>query len=273
MTSSLPVLPGQRGATLVEALVATLLTAALAVGALGALTGLQRRAAGEVERIAMRGTLQTAAQLLLGELANLDPAAGDLLAMAPDRITYRAVRGTGVRCGSAVDGVVLRASAWRSLRLPAPGRDSVLTLVVDGSWSVAPLIGPPRAGPCADGTPGLVLPTGVPAGAVEATAIRTFEVMELRVYLSGGERWLGLRSVTAGETIQPVAGPLASAAPFRFQDASGAPVAGPAEVRQLRVDLAALSAMASAAGTASRSDRAREDTLAASIGLRGGAPP
>src|SRR5512135_2682612 len=97
-----------RGWALAEAVVAIALTAVVAAAALGGLAGLQRRAAGESERVAMASGLRTAAQVLHAELASVDADAGDLIAAAPDRLTYRAVRGTGAGCGLAIDGVVVR---------------------------------------------------------------------------------------------------------------------------------------------------------------------
>lgn len=263
-----------RGWALAEAIVAMVLTAALAAAALGGLTGLQRRAAGEAERVALASGLRTAAQVLHAELASVDPAAGDLIAISPDRILYRAVRGTGIGCGAAADGVVIRTASWRSLRLPSPGRDSLMFLGGDGAWDLRPLIGPPRSATCPDGAAATVLPTPVPLPLGGVTVVRVFELMELRAYMSGPDGWLGMRSVSAAEAIQPVAGPFRLApTTFAFLDGSGSPAGSPQAVRQVRSAFIGVTRTEMAAGAGARADLGRQDTLMAVVPLRGGSPP
>jgi hypothetical protein len=54
-------------------------------------------------------------------------------------------------------------------------------------------------------------------GAIDPIAAGSFpapllvsEIMEIRAYESGGNWWIGARSVSAGETIQPSHGPIAA---------------------------------------------------------------
>jgi hypothetical protein len=265
---------GARGWALAEAAVAMVLTAVVAAAALGGLVGLQRRAAGEAERVAMASSLRTAAQVLHAELGSLDPGAGDLATATPDRMTYRVVRGTGIGCGVAVDGIVVRTGTWRSLRLPAPGRDSLLLLGAGASWRILPLAGPIRSATCPDGSPGLVLPTTAPLPGDSVTVVRTFEIMELRHYLSGADAWLGLRSVSAGELIQPVSGPFqALPAPFSYLDAAGAATSDPSRVRRVRAVFRGLTRADGAAGAGARADLVRRDSVETVVALRGGSPP
>jgi len=265
---------GTRGWALAEAVVATVLTAAVAAAALGGLVGLQRRAAGEAERVAMASSLRTAAQVLHFELGSLDPGAGDLVTANPDRMTYRVVRGTGIGCGAATDGIVVRTGTWRSLRLPAPGRDSLLLLEAGAGWRILPLAGPIRSATCPDGSPGLVFPTSAPPPGDSMTVVRTFEIMELRHYLSGADSWLGLRSVSAGELIQPVSGPFrASPAPFSYFDASGAATSDPRQIRRVRAAFHGITRPDGAAGAGARADLVRRDSLETVVALRGGSPP
>jgi type II secretory pathway pseudopilin PulG len=263
-----------RGWALAEAVVAMVLTAVVAAAALGGLVGLQRRAAGEAERVAMASSFRTAAQVLQVELGNLDPGEGDLVAASPDRMTYRAVRGTGIGCGAAVDGIVVRTDTWRSLRLPVPGRDSLLLLGAGATWRTLPLAGPIRSAICPDGSPGLVFPTMALLPGDSTTVVRTFEVMELRHYLSGADAWLGLRSVSAGELIQPVSGPFrSSSVPFSYVDASGAVTSDLRLVRRVRAAFHGRTRPDGAAGAAARADLVRRDSLETVVALRGGSPP
>ena len=224
--------------------------------------------------VAMASSLRTAAQVLHAELGNLDPGEGDLMTATPDRMTYRAVRGTGIGCGAAVDGIVVRTGTWRSLRLPAPGRDSLLLLEAGATWHMLPLADPIRSATCPDGSPGLVFPTAPPVPGDSTTVVRTFEVMELRHYLSGADAWLGLRSVSAGELIQPVSGPFrSSSAPFSYFDASGAATSDLRLVRRVRAAFQGITRPDGAAGAAARADQVRRDSLETVVALRGGSPP
>ncbi len=265
---------GARGWALIEAAVAMVLTAIVAAAALGGLVGLQRRAAGEAERVAMASSLRTAAQVLHAELGSLDPAEGDLMIATPDRIAYRVVRGTGIGCGPAADGIGVRTDTWRSLRLPAPGRDSLLLLEAGASWRILPLTGPVRSGTCPDGSPALVFPTVVPPPGDSQTVVRTFEIMELRHYVSGTDAWLGLRSLSAGEVIQPVSGPFrVSPAPFGYFDAAGAATSDPDRVRRVRAVFHGVTRADGAAGAGARADLVRRDSVETVVALRGGSPP
>lgn len=263
-----------RGWALAEAAVAMVLTAVVAAAALGGLVGLQRRAAGEAERVAMASSLRTAAQVLHAELGSLDPGAGDLVTASFDRMTYRVVRGTGIGCGAATDGIMVRTGTWRSLRLPAPGRDSLLLLEAGAAWRILPLAGPIRSATCPDGTPGLVFPTTALLPRDSVTVVRTFEIMELRLYLSGTDAWLGLRSVSAGEVIQPVSGPFrASPAPFSYFDGFGAGTSDPGQVRRVRAVFHGFTRTDGAAGAGARADLVRRDSVETVVALRGGSPP
>lgn len=265
---------GARGWALAEAAVAMILTAIVAAAALGGLVGLQRRAAGEAERVAMASSLRTAAQVLHAELGSLDPAEGDLLTATPAWMTYRVVRGAGIGCGPAPDGIVVRTGTWRSLRLPAPGRDSLLVLEAGTSWRILALAGPVRSATCPDGSPGLAFPTTPPPPGDSLTVVRTFEIMELRHYVSGTDAWLGLRSISAGEVIQPVSGPFrASPAPFSYFDVAGAATSDPNRVRQVRAVFHGITRTDGAAGAGARADLVRRDSVETVVALRGGSPP
>lgn len=231
----------RRGVSLVEALVALVLTAALTLTALAALSSLQRQGAVVSVRGQAAATALAALQLLRAELAAVDPQAGDLLAVSPERLVYRAVRGSGVTCGERVDGLLVRTASWRSLRLPSPGRDSILVLRGPAGWEAHALQAPGRAATCPDGGAALLLPVASAGGWAGQSVVRMLEVMELRVYQSDGQAWLGQRSVTAGETIQPVLGPLVGGrTAFTPLGEEGRRVSVPSEARELLVDLRVL---------------------------------
>ena len=97
----------------------------------------------------------------------------------------------------------------------------------------------------------------------------TFEVMRIAEYSSGGRRWLGAASVSAGELIQPVAGPLdGSGLTMEYLSGSGAPVLDPAQVRRVRVTLVGAGERAVARSWSTGPAAVPAETLGAEVFLR-----
>lgn len=190
--------------------------------------------------------LADAALVLEAELAPL--TAGDgVLAIAPDRIRFRAVRAAGRWCQRDSAGLVVPTDSgpWAASRLPVPGRDSLVLEVADSMATGGyrrmrlQLTAPPSGSACPGGVNGLRLDFvagGAPAASGEL--IQTEEVVELAAYVSAGSTWLGLLHIALGTPIEPVAGPFATGG-IRFEglDALGAPTSIPADVRTVRVAL------------------------------------
>ena len=67
------------------------------------------------------------------------------------------------------------------------------------------------------------------------TPVRIYEPMELAAYQSDGQWWLGMRSLSSGEAIQPVFGPLAAADGFRlvYSDAAQVTTTIPSSVKSI----------------------------------------
>jgi len=232
----------RRGFTLIEALVAVVLLAVVGQSILRLLTITQRLFRAQSEHAALQATVRGGASLLPAELRELGP--GDIISLAPDRLVYRAMRSAGAACLVTATVVHLRRDLLYSYRSIAPTRDSLLlfadhdpSTADDDAWEILPVVGPPALGVCPDGGEAVVVPTTLPAATVGAVTpdapIRTFELMEERLYQSGAQYWLGSRSVSGGEgQVQPVLGPLAAdGIRFRFFDAAGAPTSQPSEVR------------------------------------------
>ena len=265
----------RRGLTLVELAIALVL--GLMVGALvhRILVHGQRLMRAQVERIALSENVRTAALVLTGELREVGydeitaqasaalgyPAAlrSDLLTIAPGAVTYLAGRGAGYVC-RAVPGpspeLVMAASSWESLRSPR-STDSLLLFVendpataADDAWVHLGIV---SAGPasCPTGAPGIAVALTFPAPLGPSTLttvtpgspVRLVEVMQMRYYQSGGKSWFGMRSVSTGEAITPVAGPLAdSSAGVRgltliYRDSKGNLTQDPVAVRFVEVQL------------------------------------
>jgi prepilin-type N-terminal cleavage/methylation domain-containing protein len=264
-----------RGFTLVELLVA--LTLGLAVGGLVHRQLLQGRrlARAQAERIAMQENIRVAALVMSGELSGLGydeigaeasallgvPLAlrSDLVAIAPGAVTYLAARGGGRVCGVAPGSpgeIRIPASSWTGLRAPR-ATDSLLAFVEsdsatgeDDAWVHLGVVSVAAAS-CPSGeaatavrvVPPAPLGPAVLAGVSVGSPVRLAEVMQLRYYASAGRSWLGMRSVSTGEAITPVAGPLADSTAgargltLRYLDAGGSAVADPAAVRAIQIEL------------------------------------
>jgi hypothetical protein len=68
-------------------------------------------------------------------------------------------------------------------------------------------------------------------------------VMELKLHQADGQSWLGARSVSAGEAVQPVLGPLANDSGFVliYLDGTGAVTADRTAIKSIQVTLRGLS--------------------------------
>lgn len=241
-------MPVKRGFTLAELLVALVLFGL--VGVLLTRAGLQaeRVARSHEERTRLHAGFDAAAGFLHAELADLGP--GDLAQAAPESLRYRATRGVGTTCQVRADEVRMLRASLRAGRSPQPGRDSLwLSLIPDDPRRadtvgvVLPIISVAIA--ACGGAPALALGTaidtlahplhGLPAG----IGGRFFEVMQVRFYTSLGSGWLGARSVSAGEVIQPLAGPFTpGGSRFAGWDSAGAPTLSLAQIHSLGAILA-----------------------------------
>lgn len=273
-----------RGFTLVETLVAIVLFTVVGVMALRLLIGAERYTRSNVEQAAVQAAARGAAQLISTEVRELEagPATADLRLAASSDITYRAVRSAGAACAVSAVSITLRRALQYGYRAPSAGRDS-LSLFVEGDpaidsddhWRTVPVLSVGGAGTCPDGAPALVLQTLLPpdsaALVVPDAPVRTFEVMQLRLYQSGGFSWLGTRSVSAGETtVQPVLGPLAAnGMELGFRDEHGAVTTVAAGVRAVAITVRAVSE--NRVGITG-SLRAAEDSVVTHAALRNATP-
>lgn len=247
----------RRGVSLAELLVALVLLALLGTAAMRTTITLGRQGVAVAEHAAVQGGVRTGMILARAELRELgrDEAGADLLRIHPDSVTFRAARGFGVTCAVFASQVRVRDAPpvpFSRLRAVAPGRDSLLlfvdgdsTTAADDRWIALPVLAVGSAS--CGGAPALAvqtadlaaaLPSGSLTDVVVGGPVRTFEVVRLAEYASGGQRWLGLASLSGGESVQPVAGPLdGDGLTLEYLDAAGAAVADPLAVRSIRLTL------------------------------------
>jgi hypothetical protein len=235
-----------RGAVLADLLAALVLLGLLGVIAVRALVQQERVARAVLSRDQAELSLGAGLGFVRHELAELgrDTGSNDLTLVASDSLEYRAMRYAGLACEVSATQVLLQKDQTAGWRMPQPNRDSLLVLVGPDSGGVPEWIpGAVRSvgtGSCA-GRPALALGTVLDTSRFAAplpvlVPVRVFEIMQVRAYSSGGQRWLGAKSLGTGEAIQPVQGPLSSPGfAIAALDASGTPAASPGAVRGLRV--------------------------------------
>jgi len=246
--------PRTRGFTLVE-----MLTVMVMLGVLvGAVAGLALRqqwfhhAVGL--RLGVRRALHDAELLLRSELRELAPSRGDINALSPDRLDYRALIGVSVVCTAdstrTVIGIPARRStassltSWRSA--PQQG-DTILVyesaLTPDSvQWHAHVLTAAPSAGgncPVASGFSlsaadaadalRITITPALSASIVAGASIRVVRAARYQLYLASDGLWyLGYTDCLASRampcaTIQPVSGPYAAGGMhFSLIDSTGA---------------------------------------------------
>jgi prepilin-type N-terminal cleavage/methylation domain-containing protein len=240
-----------RGFTLVEIIVALAL-ALIVTGSIHRLfVTTQRLSRMQSAQLDLQSNVRAGALIIAHELRELNAVDGgstdqtDILNISSTSITYRAARGLGFVCQSSLAGQIRVArSTFSGARDPEPSRDIAYLLVeadpaagTSDTWLPLGITNVSTTGNCPGGAgPGIdisVSPSipSKPAG----TPLRIYETMELKLYQSGGEWWLGARSVSAGEVIQPVIGPLAGNDGLRLEylDRVGMRTNDPASVRSI----------------------------------------
>lgn len=237
----------RKGLTLPDVLVALVLAGIVGGIVVRVLLLAERHAA----RMALAGRArQTAVQAstwVAAELAEAGAPGGtaDLLAAAADSLVYRSWRAGGLACLVTPTEVRLRLDLLSAWRTPQPGRDSLaLLLALDSAAPARWLRLPIRstAASSCGGHPALrvntLLPDSLPSSLPPLLPARLFEIMTLRLYRSQGEWWLGGRSVSGGEGLQPVTGPFQpGGVEIRFAGPHGEPPLTPDSIRQVEVRL------------------------------------
>ena len=245
--------------TLVELLVALVLTGLVASAVLALMVLGQRAYQRQHAAAAVSATLRAAATMLPLELAGL----GALVATEPAAVSFQATRTLSFLCalpqvsGPRTGSLTVGAEPRYGMRAPDPRRDSVLVYAQadptsddDDYWVRADLVGLRGAATCPDGSAGVMLDLAAisPRGGlldVQAGApVLTNELMQLAAYRDrGGTWWLGARGRTKGSgwsTIQPVLGPLApSGLRLSYLVASGAPAARSGDIARISLWLVA----------------------------------
>ena len=281
---------GRRGGfTLVELMIGLLLLTLVGTAIFRLMQGTQRVSTAQAERMWMQSNVRTGALVVPAELRELSTSAGgqtDLLQIAPESLTYRAPRGTGFTCAVAATQLkILNTTAlpFNALRDITPGRDSLLLYVerdpataADDAWVRLPItsVATTTCGTepaIAVNLPDFVnsLPDSQLASVVVGGPVRTEEVMRLKSYSAGGQQWVGAASLSGGDAVQPILGPItADGLLLQYFTGDGTATTTPAAVRVVRIRLIGLTERAVAQGGTGGPNVLLRDTLETRVLLR-----
>jgi prepilin-type N-terminal cleavage/methylation domain-containing protein len=272
----------RRGVTLVEMIVTITLLALVSGVALRLLLRQHWTGEAQSQRAALQGTLRAAVLYLESEMRELGGSPGDpdIIAFAAESLTYRSMRSAGTSCAMSPAALTVSTADLYGYRAPQAGRDSLLVFM-DGSpaissddrWLHLPLIS--VSGGSCGGRPALVLGTAIDTAATPLSwfpplaPFRSFEIMQARLYSSGGDYWLGARSVSAAEIIQPLAGPfLVHGLAMQFFDSLVGPAGSAGGIRSVDITLRGVSAAPIRTGAGMGLPQRRTDSLSTHVLLR-----
>jgi len=279
----------RRGFTLVELIIGLVLMTLVGTVIYQLLYGTQRVSNAQAERMMLQSSVRTGALVVPMELRELSTNAGgqtDLVHIDTDSITYRAARGVGFTCAvTATQVKVLNTSVlpFNALRAISPGRDSLLLFVdsdpgkaTDDLWLRLP-ISSVSASTCgaaaaiAVNTPDFLarLPGGLLSTVTVGGPVRTEEVMRLKSYASGGQQWLGVASLSGGDAVQPILGPItANGFSLAYFTGDGTATTTLSAVRMIGITLIGLTERSVARGGNTGANAFLQDTLVTRVLLR-----
>jgi prepilin-type N-terminal cleavage/methylation domain-containing protein len=247
----------QRGFTLIELLIALVMMGVVTAGLYSMLIRTQRLTRAQTEQLDLQSNVRTTALVVPSELRELNTVVGaatpgpqvDILEAQPTSIKYRAMRGLGFVCQATTTEIRVLGATWTGYRAPTLGAhndgayifvENLKDLPSDDVWQQTS-ISSIAAGTCGINAAAFVLtiPAGVLTVAPEAgTPVRTYEVMKLALYQTGGKSYLGAQSVSGGDpALQPLLGPLkdddnvAPGLKFKYLDAAGNETAAMANIK------------------------------------------
>jgi prepilin-type N-terminal cleavage/methylation domain-containing protein len=250
----------RRGFTLAEIMIAMTLMLIVSGAAFKLLVTTQRLSRSQAERASLQSNVRMGSLVVLNDLRELNTFVGgvadrnDILDAQVSDITYRAMRGMGFICqASTATQIRVARSSFSGFRDPVAGRDGLYVFIdgdpdteADDTWLPVAITGVATGTACPGALGDITLTTPNTAGLVGlsvGTPIRVYEVMELKLHQADGKSWLGARSISAGEAIQPVLGPLVDGNGFQMEylDAAGAITANLTAIKSIRITIRGIS--------------------------------
>jgi prepilin-type N-terminal cleavage/methylation domain-containing protein len=251
----------RRGFTLIEIMISLVIMMMVLGAVYKLILSSQRPARGQAERVTLQSNVRVGSLAVLSDLRELNTATGgpasdnDILAIDPNSVMYRGMRGAGFICQApTATEVRISRSSFSGYRDPVATRDGLYVFIdgdpdteTDDAWLPVAITAVSTAAACpgviGEGITVTTPNTAALVGLPTRTPVRFFEVMELKLHQADGQSWLGARSVSAGEAVQPVLGPLANDSGFvlSYLDGAGAVTADRTAIKSIRVTLRGLS--------------------------------
>ena len=240
-----------------------------------------------------RQSLRTGLALLSWELAAASPALGDIYAIGPNSLTFRALQGNGVVCSNVKQGSKWHyglQQTWGYFEGTADDSALVYRVASTGwsevnvakawnkaeSWVPAPSGGGTPVCFWGDSTTSMPRPQAtlhleasdeVLNDILVGAPVRVFRRTEYGLFERDGHWWLG-RRVGDASSYQAVTGPLLSPGSggfvLEYYDSGGAITTDPAQVARVDIVLRATSL-----GTAGYVQRTHQDSLRTTVFIRG----
>ncbi len=274
-----------RGFTLVELMIAIVITGIVGASIISLLVRSQRLSRTQADRSVMQANIRAGMALISSELReiNINATQSDITALSSTSITYRGQRGLGFVCDVAAGYIRIPSATFIGYRAPIAGTDALLLFVendpdnaTDDGWTQRAITAVTTEN-CTSGAAGIKLTLGTNLSTTPDTVtmikvgapIRTYEVMQIGALVQGGQTWLGARSVSAGQTFQPVLGPLATGGvAFSYRTAAGTAGATALTVRAIQLTLTGITDNIVAAGAGPNAWARATDQLITTVQLR-----
>ncbi len=287
---------GRRGFTMIELLVALVLLGLVSAALYRVLVNNQRLYMAQTARIDLSQNIRAASTILPAEFRELDASEGDITAMSATSISMRTMRWLGFACNTpglggalnSVSVIVRGGTPGQPLFFGARGinnTDGVL-IYYDGNvnsrtddfWATGTITASPNGQNCNDGTNGQRLLLNINllglgpnvAGAIPLGApVRGWEAVNYSLYQPAGDTSWYVGFQPAGQTMQPLIGPVLAGNGLQFQyfDVNGNVTAVRAQVARIDITVRARTAAAvRAGGQAARATVV--DSVVTSVALR-----
>ncbi|HEX7118716.1 MAG TPA: prepilin-type N-terminal cleavage/methylation domain-containing protein [Longimicrobiales bacterium] len=266
------------GFTLVELLIAVVVTAAMLAAVFQTVVVQQRSYREQMAILDTRQTARTALELIATEIREVSATGGDIYAASADSIRFRAFGKLAVVCDVANGGLL---EVWELGEKFTKG-DSVMIFSDGGDptaagdvWVATTVMdrGPPQI--CTDTdwpehAKGGVKPTNLPAGVGMGSLLRGFVAVTYGSYAIDGEQVVGRRGKDGRVTA--LVGPILEhgGLEFRYYDANGAPIAyADLALASRRADIRRVEIVVRAPREAVGGTQAQVDSLVTQVRLRG----
>jgi prepilin-type N-terminal cleavage/methylation domain-containing protein len=264
---------GSAGFSLVELLVAIVVSSVVMVGMLTILIAENRRVSQERELSDTWLTLRSAAEVIAYDLRQASASGGDLSTLTDTSFTVRSRRGSGVICSVSLTGygltnvtgefgaelgdsiqvmTVEQTPAWRNLDVSAVGTPGLVG-PASCTWTGS---APPTQGLLLVGTSGEL------ANVTVGSPIHAYRLTQYGIMTSGGRRWLG-RKVAGAAQWEIVTGPLREdGLRLTYYTSAGGTTTTAAQVAAVRI------ALRSESFGRTNQRKVMQDTLSVRIQLR-----